>query len=548
MGCFMNKNRYLEVLDCYSDMVYGLPMFIVLLTKSPDEFIRNIKEKTFFEFMDKDVKENAIKILYKTKEKIEMNFLLSNDALLDLIETVTKRNITDQTVAKIKSSNKNYTENLLKLEDGEYKKYKGSLDNRQNNIKTLSGLDIGVFNLKKGKKTYPNERTSNIFNFPYEVDGKLLNGTFFQLSDEKKKRVIEIILSNLQLCYDFYKEYYLNEKAKVIPTKIILSNKEVIDYDNTLDEKNIPHLLGIPKFNDIPMETRKILLKNGNERRLFNEERKYGNSLAILKLILDRKERIIEHNGVIKVNGKEYGLLPWERILLKENAFIRGDFFKKTAYMCEKNDDAYLNNKNENIDYVSLTATNFNDSIFKQKESNLEDLNQILKKSNPNIPIKNDYVVKGLVETEGGYVPITNTSYIGEKLSADGEILPTLNNPRNLVDFESEEGGIIVKVSNGNHIYTPSPTEQIEALVNAALLGAKVDAKVIKDKINQEYEIEKQEKLAQIQRENEHAKNILQKYENENQIKSKKTQEKNKYTEDNFIDPDIQSDTIKKGK
>lgn len=57
MGCFMNKNRYLEVLDCYSDMVYGLPMFIVLLTKSPDEFIRNIKEKTFFEFMDKDVKE-----------------------------------------------------------------------------------------------------------------------------------------------------------------------------------------------------------------------------------------------------------------------------------------------------------------------------------------------------------------------------------------------------------------------------------------------------------------------------------------------------------
>lgn len=548
MGCFMNKNRYLEVLDCYSDMVYGLPMFIVLLTKSPDEFIRNIKEKTFFEFMDKDVKENAIKILYKTKEKIEMNFLLSNDALLDLIETVTKRNITDQTVAKIKSSNKNYTENLLKLEDGEYKKYKGSLDNRQNNIKTLSGLDIGVFNLKKGKKTYPNERTSNIFNFPYEVDGKLLNGTFFQLSDEKKKRVIEIILSNLQLCYDFYKEYYLNEKSKVIPTKIILSNKEVIDYDNTLDEKNIPHLLGIPKFNDIPMETRKILLKNGNERRLFNEERKYGNSLAILKLILDRKERIIEHNGVIKVNGREYGLLPWERILLKENAFIRGDFFKKTAYMCEKNDDAYLNNKNENIDYVSLTATNFNDSIFKQKESNLEDLNQILKKSNPNIPIKNDYVVKGLVETEGGYVPITNTSYIGEKLSADGEILPTLNNPRNLVDFESEEGGIIVKVSNGNHTYTPSPTEQIEALVNAALLGAKVDAKVIKDKINQEYEIEKQEKLAQIQRENEHAKNILQKYENENQIKSKKIQEKNKYTEDNFIDPDIQSDTIKKGK
>lgn len=545
----MNKNRYLEVLDCYSDMVYGLPMFIVLLTKSPDEFIRNIKEKTFFEFMDKDVKENAIKILYKTKEKIEMNFLLSNDALLDLIETVTKRNITDQTVAKIKSSNKNYTENLLKLEDGEYKKYKGSLDNRQNNIKTLSGLDIGVFNLKKGKKTYPNERTSNIFNFPYEVDGKLLNGTFFQLSDEKKKRVIEIILSNLQLCYDFYKEYYLNENEKVISTKIILSNKEVIDYDNTLDEKNIPHLLGIPKFNDIPIETRKILLKNENERRLFNEERKYGDSLAILKLILDRKERIIEHNGVIKVNGREYGLLPWERILLKENAFIRGDFFKKTAYMCEKNDDAYLNNKNENIDYVSLTATNFNDSIFKQKESNLEDLNQILKKSNPNIPIEDDYVVKGLMKNEDKYVPITNTSYIGEKLSADGEILPTLNNPRNLLGFASEEnGGIIVEASNGNHTYTPSPTEQIEALVNAALLGAKVDAKVIKDKINQEYEIEKQEKLAQIQRENEHAKNILQKYENENQIKSKKTQEKNKYTEDNFIDPDIQSDTIKKGK
>ena len=216
--------------------------------------------------------------------------------------------------------------------------------------------------------------------------------------------------------------------------------------------------------------------------------------------------------------------------------------------MCEKNDDAYLNNKNENIDYVSLTATKFNDSIFNQKESNLEDLNQILKKSNPNIPIKDDYVVKGLMKNEDRYVPITNTSYIGEKLSADGEILPTLNNPRNLVDFESEEGGIIVEVSNGNHTYTPSPTEQIEALVNAALLGAKVDAKVIKDKINQEYEIEKQEKLAQIQRENEHANNILQKYENENQIKSKKIQEKNKYTEDNFIDPDIQSDTIKKGK
>lgn len=519
----MNKNRYLEVLDCYSDMVYGLPMFIVLLTKSPDEFIRNIKEKTFFEFMDKDVKENAIKFLYSTKEKIEMNFLLSNDALLDLIETVTKRNITDQTVAKIKSSNKNYAENLLKLEDGEYKKYKGSLNNRQNNIKTLSGLDIGAFNLKNGKKSYPNERTSNIFNFPYEVDGKLLNGTFFQLSDEKKKRVIEIILFNLQLCYDFYKEYYLNENAKVISTKIILSNKQVIDYDNILDEKNIPHLLGIPKFNDIPMETRKILLKNGNERRLFNEERKYGDSLAILKLILDRKERIIEHNGVIKVNGREYGLLPWERILLKENAFIRGDFFKKTAYMCEKNKDAYLNNKNENIDYVSLTATKFNDSIFKQKESNLEDLNQILKKSNPNIPIEDDYVVKGLMKNEDRYVPITNTSYIGEKLSADGEILPTLNNPRNLVDFGSEEGGIIVKVLNGNHTYTPSPTEQIEALVNAALLGAKVDAKVIKDKINQEYEIEKQKKLAQIQ-------------------------EENKYTEDNYIDPDIQSDTIKKGK
>ena len=115
-----------------------------------------------------------------------------------------------------------------------------------------------------------------------------------------------------------------------------------------------------------------------------------------------------------------------------------------------------------------------------------------------------------------------------------------------MLGFASEEnGGIIVEVSNGNHTYTPNLAEQIEALVNAALLGAKVDAKVIKDKINQEYEIEKNKKLAQIQRENEYTKNILQKYENENQIK---IQEENKYTEDNYIDPDIQSDTTKKGK
>ena len=334
-----------------------------------------------------------------------------------------------------------------------------------------------------------------ISNYPTSSIESFIGESFTssKLSRDEKKQIINTILCNLELCYDMFKSYYMSGN-KSISTYITLSNdlSNPIHLNQPLNNNNIQHLLGIPASHD--RETMSLNLPQETLKFLGMAPDKFYPASEVLDKILNNKERIINECICGCYRGSDgilYELLPWEKIILKTNAFIRGDFFKTTSLISTINPDSYLIKPDEEINAVSINSTLFSDSAVYQRMPNITtgDIRSRLLSGEALVGTANslyqrnkDIILKGLItrlkkESDGIRISkiegvMTNESFIGERLkTSNGSVLKTLNKPAYLLQgLDPTNGGVVIDVVNANGVRsTKSLDENILLLEDLVL-------------------------------------------------------------------------------
>ena len=544
---------------CLASSKIKVPFMVAILTHSSDEIYFEVT-KIATNLSDK-AKQNVRNYIEFYSNKIKSNLVLSDTALVNLLETNTGRNIMDQTrtnnkfpaikdkyrrianglcyqifrigsltriltthsaeevIRLIKAKQKdgtlkdfnalgpserdylfnhiNYTEtNLQKEIEKEMfdKNIAVSTNHKKNEYAVIPGnlhnYSIDNTKIKRFNENPGFVRTINdmqISNFSTANIANFIGESFAspKVPREVKKEMVAAILDNLELCYDMFQSYYMSGN-KPISSYIKLTNdlENTIRLNQPLNDSNIPHLLGIPssrnyntKALNLPIETLKFLDLNPNE---------FYSASKVLKRILLRKDDIIEKCicGCIRGNdGYLYEMLPWEKIILKTNAFIRGDFFKSTSIIAVLNPKSYMITPNEEVNAVAINSTHFASSMPMQTSWNRD--YELSVENLYNLAINNrraDVILKGLITelksealtystypkgrgSGNRYVPtisringvVTNESFIGERLKDQkGQPIRTLNKARNLLEILNVESGgatFAIKNENGNLSY-----------------------------------------------------------------------------------------------
>lgn len=544
---------------CLASPKIKVPFMVALLTHSSDEIYFEVTK--IAPNLSDNAKQNVKKYIEIYHNKIKNNLVLSDTALVNLLETNTGRNIMAQTRINDKSSSikDKYRRlanglchkifkigslttvltthsakeviNLIKIKqkdgglqefnslglserDGLFNHINYTEANLQKEIeKEMLDKNIAVStNYKKNKYdiisgnpfsySFDNTpirrfndnsgfvRTINdlqISNFSTANIEEFIGKSFAssKVPRDTKKEMVAAILDNLELCYDMFKSYYMS-KNEPMSSYMILTNdlKNLIRLNQPLNDTNIPHLLGIPSSRNrntralnLPIETLKFLELNPDE---------YYSAKKVLESILLHKDDIIEKCVCGCIRGKDgtlYEMLPWEKIILKTNAFIRGDFFKSTSIIAVLNSKSYMTKPNEEINAVAINSTSFASSMplqtnwnsdYELSAENLYDLALDNRKA--------DLILKGLItelkseaqtysacpKGRGNgqrYAPtisringvVTNESFIGERLKDQhGMPIRTLNKARNLLEILNAESGgatFAIKNENGNLSY-----------------------------------------------------------------------------------------------
>lgn len=372
-----------------------------------------------------------------------------------------------------------YLKNALLKRDGQYEQLKyqvGILQNdsdrydvinRRSNafysltgkrIKRFSSSSIDQFNRTIDDMKIANFPTADVENYVFECFSSS------RVPDEVKQQLIAVALDNLQLCYDMFNSYY-NSGNMDLKTYLNMSTGNQIELNYKLGEHNLPHILGIPPSHkkdesgtmvglNLPVETLKILGLNESD---------FSSARVVLEKILERKNDIINSLGCyISEDCVMHEMLPWEKIILKTNAFIRGDFFKSTSFISGINPDSYLITPDDNINAVAINSTYFGESAVNQQVPNIHETSPLIiggsftRGRNSLLQKNKDLILKGLIaQFEHDRIRRisgvkTNESFIGERQLKDNGIpIKTMNRPSYLLEGANpNSSGIVMSVEN----------------------------------------------------------------------------------------------------
>lgn len=372
-----------------------------------------------------------------------------------------------------------YLKNALLKRDGQYEQLKyqvGILQNdsdrydvinRRSNafysltgkrIKRFSSSSIDQFNRTIDDMKIANFPTADVENYVFECFSSS------RVPDEVKQQLIAVALDNLQLCYDMFNSYY-NSGNMDLKTYLNMSTGNQIELNYKLEEHNLPHILGIPPSHkkdesgtmvglNLPVETLKILGLNESD---------FSSARVVLEKILERKNDIINSLGCyISEDGVMHEMLPWEKIMLKTNAFIRGDFFKSTSFISGINPDSYLITPDDNINAVAINSTYFGESAVNQQVPNIHETSPLIiggsftRGRNSLLQKNKDLILKGLIaQFEHDRIRRisgvkTNESFVGERQLKDNGIpIKTMNKPSYLLEGANpNSSGIVMSVEN----------------------------------------------------------------------------------------------------
>lgn len=382
-----------------------------------------------------------------------------------------------------KYSDLNYSLGVLQPKSDRY----NILNKRSNNYYSLNGRKIKRFSNNYSDDFNRTIDDMRIANFPIiDVENYIFDCfSSNRVSREIKQQLIATVLDNLQLCYDMFNSYY-NSGNMSLTSYLNMSDGNRIELNYKLDETNLPHILGIPKSHQLDKSHNivKLNLPINTLRILGLRADKPSSALVILQKILERKEDIINAVGCFKgEDDNYYEMLPWEKIILKTNAFIRGDFFKSTSFISGINPDSYLIMSDDQINAVSINSTYFSESAINQQVPNIRMMSPLvtggsfINGRNSLFQKNKDLILKGLIaQYEQDKIKRisgvkTNESFIGERQKkVNGIPIKTMNKPVYLLEnVKPGSGGIVTSIENPIGYCEYSIDEQILLLEDMAL-------------------------------------------------------------------------------
>ena len=454
----------MEELKVFIDAVcisfYKVPLLVALITKDPSEIESDFQVSG----LSQELRDKVIGYIEHKKVEIVNNLILSDKALIDLIEHTTGRNITNQQRhnERVDTGFNSQFNGQILLERGE--NY-ALLRHQQDWDKATAGTTIKRFNDMGGSKQFDRKDSDMLVrNYPDAASEDLIYRSFKSMPNERKRILISAIISNLELCYEMFQSYYLSDKVE-IPVLINLTNGK--SFHCKFEEHNLPHILGVPGTHGYNKTTQSYYLELP-QATLDMLELTRGGALNILKKIVGKDENgepyknkngvpykniIIEQCGLNydSATHSYYEMLPWEKIILKTNAFIRGDFFKTTSLISPINPNSFLVTVGDEIKKISITPTRFEQSAINQKllDPNIpfDEAVQILR-SNKSL---SDFTFKGMIYDKGLWIPKTNVSAIGERINPhNASTLKTLEKYRYLISgiTDPSEGGFVASVES----------------------------------------------------------------------------------------------------
>lgn len=441
-----NEAKNFEELKLFIDAAcisfYHVPLLVALITKDPTKI-----EEDFQVFsLNQKLRDKVIEYIEQKKEEINNNLLLSDKALIDLIEHTTGKNIVDQQRHNEKIStgyNRQFNgQSLLEREEGY-----SLLSNQTSRNQSTIGSPIKRFTDMNSFNPF-DRRDSDMLvrNYPNATTEDLIYRSFATLPEERKRLIISTVISNLELCYEMFQGYYLSDKVE-IPVLVNLTNGKTFQYK--FEEHNLPHILGIPSTHDrktgsinLPQETINLL------------GLRHAGALNVLESIIAYKDEIINRCGLNYDSRTHtyYEMLPWEKIILKTNAFIRGDFFKTTSLISPINPNSFLIQPKDEIKRISISPTKFSQSAIRQTliDPNLsfDESIEIIRRNKQ----QSDFALKGMMydSKKGIWIPKTNVSVIGERITPyNASTLKTLEKYRYLLsDVNPSTGGFVLGVES----------------------------------------------------------------------------------------------------
>ena len=447
-----DNNQELEsYIDAVCIYMYKVPLLVALITKNPDEIERDFQISE----LPEEIRKNIIEIIEQKKIRIENNLILSDKALIDLIEHTTGENIANQQRHNEKVDtgyNRQFNGQVLIERGDEY----ALLKNQRNWDRSTVGMPIKRFNEVSQPEHFSRKDSDMLIrNFPELSSEDLVYRSFKSLPNDRKRDLITAILYNLELCYDMFKSYYVSDKVEV-PVLLNLTNEQSIPFSYRFTSGNISHILGIPSTNEFDSSTRTYTGQPNLPQATINFLGiSNASALEVLESILTNKDRIIEQCGLNfdPTSNSYYEMLPWERIILKTNAFIRGDFFKTTALITGINQNSFLITPTDNIRKISITPTMFSSSALNQQlidpNMTFDEIISIIKSQKA----KQDFTFKGMSfdERNGVWYPKTNVSAIGERIKPTNDrVLRTLEKYRYLLsgNMAPGDGGFVASVES----------------------------------------------------------------------------------------------------
>lgn len=432
-----SKYKYYNYCEQFSQEIFGKPIEEQLVLSTP-EYVFNA-----FNDLSSNFKSLSNVDKHRIKQHLEYlkNSLLKKDGQFDQLK---------------------YQVGILQNDSDRY-----DVINRRSNafysltgkrIKRFSSSSIDQFNRTIDDMRIANFPTADVENYVFECFSSS------RVPDEVKQQLIAVALDNLQLCYDMFNSYY-NSGNMDLKTYLNMSTGDQIELNYKLEEHNMPHILGIPPSHkkddsgtivglNLPVETLNILGLN---------EFDFSSARVVLEKILERKNDIINSLGCYtSEDGVMHEMLPWEKIILKTNAFIRGDFFKSTSFISGINPDSYLIKPDDNINAVAINSTYFGESAVNQQVPNIHETSPLIiggsfnRGRNSLLQKNKDLILKGLIaQFEHDRIRRisgvkTNESFVGERQLKDSGIpIKTMNKPSYLLEGANpDSSGIVMSVEN----------------------------------------------------------------------------------------------------
>lgn len=477
-----NYKKYSKIIiNELSNYYFHMPIEMAIATKEQSKIkllFLNASERMGF---DSGLQSQIDADLEKMANRLNKRFTFEEASLVHLIEASKGSNIQLEEDFQRRSS-KNKRQILRQREDGTY--YLSEITDTKGvdtytTGKSIPTIDIVRNNGRVMKKTSPDE-IGNVNISAYPDAKELMENAS---TDDIMKQVMKNLFDNLELCVDTYKFFYTKNTSSPLENSVSVQNTAILADDSQFDfyyninRWNLPHLLGVQKGEVISEATKRYFAKVNPNGSVYYPIDENSSAFAILKAILDNKERIIADRGLIEENGKTYQLFPWEKIILKTSSFMRGDFFK--TCFCLVQLDHGLNAPNEK--FASVSSTKYNEDMV----NNRFDAKKILRDLINTAKQRKDFIFRTFVENYDsngeflGYVPQSIDTGKSESITtSNGERIETLNRFRNVLQGDPNGGTVVQSIENeniGKRIF--SPIEQALTHINISS-GLSVDLQI----------------------------------------------------------------------